>query len=104
MIMLCGCKSAVGYWQIKEIKAASVSMTQKDTKDLGIKLGYFKLRKSGKCNVCILDEESEGTWTEKDGEIVVEYDGHTAKGKKDGKKIVLEDEETAVYTLENNFG
>lgn len=103
-IFLCSCKSNVGYWEVQEISAGDVVMTSKDGQSLGLNLGSFKLCKSGKAEVCLLEDKLEGKWEEKDGKIVVTYGEHTATGERNGKNITFEDDQTVIYKCHNIFG
>ena len=103
ILTLSACESSVGYWCVQEIKAGDVVMTTKDGKSLGLNLGSYKLCKSGKCEVYLLEEKYEGTWEEKDGVITIKYGERTATGKRKGKNIYLEDDQRTNYVLYNSF-
>lgn len=81
ILTMTGCKGSVGYWQIQEITAGNITMTQKDVSEMGLdRAGSLKLQKSGKCVVNILGDEMEGQWTEaEDGTISIVY-GDDQKG------------------------
>lgn len=81
MLIMTACKGSVGYWQIQEITAGNITMTQEEVAEMGLdKAGFLKLQKSGKCVVNILGDEMEGQWTEtEDGTISIVY-GDNQKG------------------------
>lgn len=105
MLSMAGCSSSgpVGYWQIDEVSAGEVVMTQEDANSLGIAtVGSVKLQKSGACVVTMLGEESEGTWTQaEDGTLTVTYgDDLVLTGSIDDEGVMtLEDAQGSVYTL-----
>ena len=105
MIVLAGCSDdgPVGFWQIDEVKAGEVVMTQEDAESVGMAtIGSIKLQKSGNCVVVLLGEESEGTWEQdEDGTITVKYGtGDVLSGSfdEDGN-LHLEDDQETEYTL-----
>ena len=93
MLTACG-KDPVGFWQVEQVTAGDVVMNKDDAQSLGLStVGSVKLQKSGKCEVVLLGEESQGMWEQaEDGTITVNC----------GEELVLtgsiDDEGTMVLT------
>lgn len=105
MLMLSGCGSgAVGYWTIQEIKSGDITMGPSDAENIGLPIvGSVKLQKSGKCEVILLGEESEGEWTQNEkGKIKINADSDIKlSGRIDDEGIMtLKDPQGTEYTLE----
>lgn len=100
----CSQDSAIGFWIIEKVTAGDVVMTEQDASSIGLNaVGTIKLQKSGKCELNILGEESEGTWEkDKNGTITINYGkGQTLSGKINKKgKMKLTDPQGAEYILE----
>lgn len=103
IVVMVSAGPSVGYWQVKEITAGDVVMTEKDGDNLGIKLGYFKLYRSRRCEVVLLEEEYKGKWEEKDGIITVHYGERTATGTVEGNDLTLTDDQTIIYKLHSDL-
>ena len=103
MLTACG-NGVVGYWQITEVTAGDVVMTNEDANTLGLAtVGAIKLQKSGKCVVTLLGEETEGIWTQtEDGALTVNYgDDMVLSGSiNDEGVMVLTDTQGSEYKLE----
>lgn len=93
----------VGFWQIDEVNAGDVVMTEDDAESFGIAtIGSVKLQKSGKCVVTIIGEEQEGTWEQaEDGTITINYgDNMTMTGSIGEDNIMtLTDTQGSEYKL-----
>jgi hypothetical protein len=105
IVSLAGCaKGPVGYWKVTKIVAGDVVMSEEDAGTLGLTmLGSVKLQKSGKCEVVLLGEESEGEWTQDDdGTIKVTWGTNKEMSGKimDAGNMKLQDTQGSVYTLE----
>jgi len=105
-IAMTACSQAspvVGFWVINNVKAGDVVMDAKDAESIGLTaIGTVKLQKSGKCELELLGEASEGTWEQaKDGTITIKYGNDlTLTGSIDDKGIMtLEDPQGTEYSL-----
>ena len=84
------------------VVSAALQMEQ-DAQSLGLtSIGTIKLQKSGKCELDLLGEKSEGTWKQaKDGKIEIQYgDDLKLTGSVDDEGIMtLQDPQGAEYKL-----
>ena len=105
MFIMAGCDNGpVGYWQIEQVTAGDLVMTQDDAESFGMAtVGAVKLQKSGACVVKLLGDEYEGTWEQADnGTITVTYgdDGRVLSGTIDEEGVMtLTDEQGQEYIL-----
>ena len=106
VITICACSvsdSVVGFWVIQKITAGDIVMEEDDAQSLGLtSIGTIKLQKSGKCELDLLGEKSEGTWKQaKDGKIEIQYgDDLKLTGSVDDEGIMtLQDPQGAEYKL-----
>ena len=105
---LASCDMAVlGKWRISQVTAGDVVMTQEDIVEMGLDVGYIKFNKSGSCDINLVGDEYEGTWTAS-GEganpgntIQVVYgDGLSGTATFDENKVMtFTDSQGATYTL-----
>ena len=105
-IALTACSKAdnvVGFWVINTVTAGDVEMDSKDAESIGLTaIGTVKLQKSGKCELELLGEASEGTWEQaEDGTITIKYGNDlTLSGTVDDKGVMtLEDPQGTEYSL-----
>ncbi len=100
----CSQNPAVGFWIVEKVTAGEVVMNEQDAASIGLNaVGTVKLQQSGKCEVNLLGEEAEGTWSQaSDGTITVKYGkGLTLTGGIDDKGVMtLTDPQGAEYVLE----
>lgn len=99
--------SLLGKWTITEVTAGDVVMSQDDIVEMGIDAGYIILNRSGSCEINLLGDEYEGTWTASEegatagNKIKITY-GDEQKGKaelKSEKEMVFKDSQGAEYLL-----
>ena len=99
----CSDDSAVGFWIVEKVTAGDVVMNSQDAESIGLNaVGTIKLQKSGKCELDLLGEKSEGTWKQaKDGKIEIQYgDDLKLTGSVDDEGIMtLQDPQGAEYKL-----
>lgn len=106
VFVMAGCSSGpVGYWQIEQVTAGNVVMTNEDASSIGMAtVGAVKLQKSGNCVVELLGTEYTGTWTQNDnGDITITYgdENLALKGSIDEEgKMTLTDDQGQEYILE----
>ena len=82
-------------------------MNQQEITDMGLDVGYIKLNKSGSCELNLLGDEYEGTWTgsgegaSKDNKLTFKYGNDlTATATFDENKVMtFTDSQGAIYTL-----
>ena len=98
---LASCGGILGKWRLVEVTAGDITMTEDDVNDMGIDAGFVKINKSGSCQLNILGDEYEGTWTQaEDGALTINYgDDLSATGTIDGKTMSLTDVNGSEYTL-----
>lgn len=90
----------LGKWRITEVNAGDIVMTQEEIGEMGMDAGYLKLNKSGSCELCILEDEFEGSWTMSEDTITVKYGEElTGTATVNGDVMTLTDTEGSVYTL-----
>ena len=53
----------LGKWNITQVTAGDVVMSQDDIVDMGIDAGYIKFNNSGSCDINLLGDLYEGNWT-----------------------------------------
>lgn len=100
IVCLTGC-TKLGKWNIVEVNAGDVVMSEEDISSMGLDAGFIKLNKSGSCVVNLLGDEYDGGWVEaEDGTISIEY-GDAMKGTAtiDGSTMQFVDNGGANYTL-----
>lgn len=100
----CSQNTAIGFWIVEKVTAGDVEMNEQDAASIGLNaVGTIKLQKSGKCEVNLLGEEAQGTWTQaQDGTITINYgSGLTLSGSIDDNGIMtLTDPQGAEYVLD----
>lgn len=100
----CSQNQAIGFWIVEKVTAGNVEMNEQDAASIGLNaVGTVKLQKSGKCEVNLLGEEAQGTWTQaQDGKITINYGKDlTLSGSIDDNGVMtLTDPQGAEYVLE----
>lgn len=105
MIMLTACSTemkVIGKWYIKNVSIGGMEMTEQDFKDFGISSGgSVKFRKSGKCDIDLLGDEYEGTWSIDDKDVItIKYNKTQATATLKDKVMTMTDANNGVYTME----
>jgi len=91
----------VGYWNIKNVQAGDVVMTESDINDMGLDAGYIKLTKKGNVEISLLGDEYEGVWDLQNGQAIITYgDALSGTVERTEEGITFTDVQGAVYKAE----
>ena len=96
----CGA-TMLGKWKIVEISAGDMVMDQDDMESMGLDPGYIKINKSGSCELNLLGDEYEGTWSgSEETQLDFSYGGEfTATATIDNGTMDFTDSQGNIYTL-----